>query len=133
MAKKRQIIDNPKKLAQFCATIAAEKIAANIVAMDLSAHETAPANYFVLCSTDTEVQSQAILDALLREAKNCGLNKPKVEGTDNSEWIIADFFDVVMHIMLAPIRDFYDIEHLWNQAKLYEFNAETGRLNAMKE
>ena len=119
----------PKTLAIFCAKIAAEKIAADITVMDLTKYENASTDFFVICSSDSENQSKAIVDFLLRQAKNAGLDKPKVEGDIVADWILIDFFDVVFHIMLRHIRDYYQIEKLWNEATFYKFNSETSKLN----
>jgi ribosome-associated protein len=118
-----------KTLATFCAKLALEKLASDVLVLDISEYEFAQADYFVLCSSDVAVQSNAILDFVLREAKTAGLDKPKVEGELSGDWILIDFFDVVMHIMLKPIREFYDIEGIWSDATKYELNAETNRLN----
>jgi ribosome-associated protein len=121
-----------KALATFCAKIAAEKIATNIIVMDLANYETAPTDFFVICSSDSENQSRAIADFLLRQTKNVGLSKPKVEGDTVGDWILIDFFDVVMHVMLTHIRDYYEIEKLWSDAIFYKFNIETSKLNKVQ-
>lgn len=122
-----------KSLSTFCAKIAAEKIASDIIVMDLTNYETPPTDFFVICSSDSENQSQSIVNLLQRQAKDVGLTKPKVEGDTVGDWILADFFDVVMHIMLKNIRSYYKIEKLWNDAIFYKFNLETSKLNKMTE
>jgi len=119
---------NAKALATFCSKVAAEKIANDIVVMDLTNYETAPADFFVICSSDSVNQSIAITDFLLRQSKNVGLDKPKVEGDIVADWILIDFFDVVVHIMLKEIRNFYQLEKLWKDAVFYKFNEETSKL-----
>jgi ribosome-associated protein len=121
-----------KSLATFCAKIAAEKIATDINIINLQKVENATTDFFVLCSTDSPNQSQAILDVIMRQAKKSGLPKPKVEGENNADWILIDFFDVVMHIMLKPIREYYNIEKLWSNGILYRYNEETDKLNKVK-
>jgi len=123
---------NSKQLATFCAKNAAAKIASEIIVMDLTKYETAPTDYFVICSSDSANQSKAITDFLLRQTKTVGLEKPKVEGEEIADWILIDFFDVVFHIMLTEIRDYYKIENLWNEATFYQFNPETSKLNKLK-
>jgi ribosome-associated protein len=121
-----------KELAKFVAKLANEKIAGNIVVMDLTGYDTPPADFFVICSTDSDNQSQAILDFVLRQSKSAGVDKPKVEGESSGDWILIDFFDVVMHVMLAPIREYYNIEELWKDATFHLLNPETGRLGKKK-
>jgi ribosome-associated protein len=96
--------------------------------MDLTNYETAPTDFFVICSSDSANQSIAITDFLLRQSKNVGLDRPKVEGDIVADWILIDFFDVVVHIMLKEIRNFYQLEKLWKDAIFYEFNVETSKL-----
>jgi len=121
-----------KALATFCAKVAADKIAEDIIVIDLQKIEKSTTDFSVLCSTDSTNQSIAIRDAILRQNKKNGLPKPRVEGEINAEWILIDFFDVVMHIMLKPIREYYDIENLWADCVFYEFNVNTEKLNKVK-
>ena len=120
---------NAKALATFCSKIAAEKIASDIIVMDLTNYDTAPADFFVICSSDSVNQSTAIADFMLRNSRNVGLDRPKIEGDTVADWILIDFFDVVVHIMLKEIRNFYRLEKLWNEATFYKFNIETSKLN----
>ena len=122
---------NSKSLVTFCSKIAADKIAENIIAIDLRKIENATTDFFLLCSTDSVNQSQAILDAILRQSKNAKISKPRVEGETNADWILIDFFDVVVHIMLKPIREYYDIEKLWAEGVFYQYNETTGKLNKL--
>ena len=127
--KKTIKINSSKSLATICAKLSSEKIASDILVLDLKEHSTSPADYFVICSTDSSNQSKAILDLILRQVKSAGVSKPRVEGEQNGEWILIDFFDVVVHIMLTPIREYYSIEKIWENAIIYQLNETTGRLN----
>ncbi len=111
-----------KGLATFCARLAEDKIAKDVVLLDLSALESTPSDFFVLCSCDSDIQVRAIADSVLRTAKNIGLDKPREEGLSNAEWVIIDFFDVMMHIMLDKKRAYYAIEKLWADGKFYKLN-----------
>jgi len=122
-----------KQLAIFCAKMSAEKIAEDINVIDLQKIESATTDFFVICSTDSVNQSRAILDTILRQGKKLGLTKPKVEGELNGEWILIDFFDVVIHIMLKSIREYYDIENVWSDSIFYEYNVKTERLNKIEK
>lgn len=124
---------NSKSLATFCSKIAADKIAENIIVIDLQKIENATTDFFILCSTDSINQSKAILDAILRQTKKAKISKPRVEGEGNSDWILIDFFDVVVHIMLKPIREYYDIEKLWTEGVFYKYNETTNKLNKLKD
>ncbi len=111
-----------KGLAVFCAKMAQEKKAENIYILDLTKIETAPADYFVICSSNSDIQSIALADVTSKTCKKLHISKPKIEGLDSANWILLDFFDVVFHIMLTDTRKFYKLENLWGDAKFYELN-----------
>jgi len=123
---------NSKTLATVCAKLASEKLAKNILVMDLTEIETAPADFFVMCSCESEPQMRSVCDNILRQNKKNGLERPRVEGETTAEWILLDYFDVVVHIMLEEIRSFYMLEKLWIDANFYKFNVETNKLNKIK-
>lgn len=109
-------------LAKICGLIALDKLAKKILLLDLRKIETAPADFFVICSSDSDIQSRAITDEILKRIKNFKLPKPHVEGEENANWILIDFFDVVVHIMLENTRKFYQLEKLWSDAKFSIIN-----------
>ena len=118
-----------KGLAQFAAKCADEKLARNIIIIDLQKIEAAPADFFVVCSTDSEVQSRAIVDELIRNCSKTGMKKPRIEGLQTSSWILMDFFDVVLHVMIQKTREFYKLEKLWSDATFSIMTPE-GKLKA---
>jgi ribosome-associated protein len=115
-------IPNSKELAYLCARVADDKKSENILIMDLKSIEAAPADYFVIASCDSEPQVGAVVDTIIRNSKNAGLKRPKVEGYEAKEWVLIDFFDVVAHIMLKKSREFYNLEKLWGDAEITEYN-----------
>ncbi|MFY8160595.1 MAG: ribosome silencing factor [Candidatus Kapaibacteriota bacterium] len=112
-------LNDTQKLAVLCAQLADDKLGKNIVVLGLNKLEFSPADYFVVCSGESTSQVKAICELILANARDYRLVKPKVEGEDASEWIIIDFFDVVVHIMLDEVRNFYKIEKLWSDADFY--------------
>ena len=120
-----------KGLALFCAKIAANKIAEDILIMDLSAIEYAPADYFMICSCKSETQVRAVTEEIDIQAKYHDIDKPRIEGMDASQWVILDYFDVVVHVMHSQARDFYKLEKLWGDAAFYRINEE-GKERAVK-
>jgi len=109
--------NSSKGLAVLAARIADDKIAKDILILNLTKIHEAPSDYFVICSCDSENQMRAIVEAVEEGCLEVGLKRPKVEGYTSSSWIILDFFDVVMHIMLRASREFYNIERIWNDAQ----------------
>ena len=122
-----------KDLALFCSKLIYDKLAEDIIILDLTKIDSAPADYFIICSSSSEHQSNAILDNILRNSKNADLKKPRVEGAENAEWILVDYFDVVVHIMLKQIRKFFKLEKLWVDAIFYKFNENTKKLNKINQ
>ncbi len=124
MTKRQQ---TSKELAKWCAKIALDKIASDILIIELKEIESAPSDYFVLCSCDSDVQMRAIVEEVEQRCKTEGIQKPRVEGFNSSYWILLDFFDIVFHIFHYNARKFYNIERLWGDGNFYKIS-QVGRL-----
>lgn len=74
------------------------------------------ADYFVICSGDSERQIQAIYDEIERVLKEGGTLPHHCEGTIDSGWLLLDFGDVIVHIFAPFERDYYQLDKLWSQA-----------------
>ncbi len=111
--------ENSFELAQFCCQVLMSRKAEEMLVLDLQDIESAPANYFVLCTGTSEVHVKALTDALLRGIRNAGMERPRLEGDDAYEWVLIDFFDVVVHIFQEDTREFYNLEKLWGDANMY--------------
>jgi ribosome-associated protein len=116
--------ESAKELAEFNAKIADSKHADCVLVMDLSHIEEAPCDYFVVCSSDSEPQMKAIVDTINQKCREFEMEKPRSEGLDAKEWVLVDFFDVVVHIMHKSAREFYKLEKLWADAKFYYLSGE---------
>lgn len=89
-----------------------------IVTLDLRETGTAVTDYFVICHANTKVQVEAIADKVVDVVREKAKAKPyHIEGKDNTEWILIDFVDVVVHIFLQSARSYYQIEALWADAE----------------
>ncbi len=95
-----------------------EKKGTNIAILDMREIDGSICQFFVICDGDSNTQVGAIGDSVedyVRENLN---DKPyHVEGKDNSEWVLIDFVDVVVHVFQRPVRSFYNLEELWADAK----------------
>lgn len=91
----------------------------DITIMDLREIENAVCDYFILCNGSSNTQVVAIAGAVQRTVSQAeGHIKPwHIEGESNAEWILIDYVDVVVHIFQKRIREHYDIEGLWGDAK----------------
>ncbi len=74
------------------------------------------ADYFVICSAESERQLNAILEAIDETLAKELDRHARAEGTAESGWVLLDYGDVVIHIFSAAMRDYYRIERLWNKA-----------------
>ncbi|MBQ3354456.1 MAG: ribosome silencing factor [Bacteroidales bacterium] len=89
-----------------------------IVTLDLRETGTAVTDYFVICHANSKTQVDALADKIIDEVRNKNGVKPyHIEGRDNTEWILIDFVDVVVHVFLQSMRQFYQLEELWADAE----------------
>ena len=102
-----------KKIAHFALT----KKAQDVVIMDLR-KLTDMADFFVVCSGDSEVQVKAIADAIIDNTERIGIDAWHREGVTQRQWLLLDYVDVVVHIFHKEIRKFYGLEKLWGDAKI---------------
>jgi len=96
-----------------------EKKGQDIVIADLSHIEGAIANYFVICQGASPTQVEAIAESVGETCRKETGEKPVgVNGLGNNQWVAIDFVDVLVHIFQPETRAFYNLEELWEDAKL---------------
>lgn len=96
-----------------------EKKGENIVIADLRETEGAIANYFVICQGNSPSQVEAIAASIGDFCRKEAHEKPiGVNGLGNSQWVALDYVDVLVHIFQPETRAFYDLENLWEDAKI---------------
>ena len=94
----------------------------NIVHLDLSKLEGAPAKHFIICEGESNTQIKAIAGNLVKRAKaEAQVQYAHTEGQLAAKWVLVDFFDVVVHVFDREARYFYDLEELWADAKQTEY------------
>ena len=95
----------------------------DIQLLDLREIENTVCDYFVICSGNSNTQVNAISGSIQKVVSKELQDKPwHVEGETNAEWVLMDYVNVVVHIFQKHVRDFYDIESLWGDAKITEIN-----------
>lgn len=120
MPKKKKVADS-EKLCQAIVKGMQEKKATDIVVMDLREVKNAVADFFILCSGNSDKQLEAISDSVDEEVFKALKEKPwHMEGKNNKEWMILDYISVVTHIFRKDRRQFYDLEKLWGDAEITE-------------
>jgi ribosome-associated protein len=95
---------------------AANKKAETIKILDMK-NESSFTEYFMICSGTSDRQVQAIADTIVIDLKESGFMPISVEGYREGRWVIVDYGDMVVHVFLDALRDFYDLEQLWSHAK----------------
>ncbi|MBZ9778271.1 ribosome silencing factor [Psychroflexus sp. CAK8W] len=91
----------------------------DIEIIDLREIENTVCDYFIVCSGNSNTQVDAIESSVRKVVSKAFQDKPwHVEGLENSQWVLMDYVDVVVHIFQKQIREYYDIESLWGDAKI---------------
>lgn len=86
--------------------------------LDLREIENTVCDYFIICNGTSNTHVNAIVGSIQKTVSKAIKDKPwHIEGEDNAEWILMDYVNVVVHVFQKQIRDFYDIEGLWGDAK----------------
>ncbi|MGZ3709013.1 MAG: ribosome silencing factor, partial [Bdellovibrionota bacterium] len=107
---------NPSEAkALDCARAAIDKKAENVKVLDLS-HLSSFTDFFVITSGMSDRQVQAIADSVESAMEGAGHELVSIEGYSEGRWVLMDFGDVVIHIFLDALREYYDLEALWTDA-----------------
>ena len=100
-----------------------EKKGENIISLDLRKIPEAVADFFVICEASNQPQIRAISDFIEEQVKKvCGENPYRHEGKQNLQWVLLDYVNIVVHIMLPEQRKFYKLEEMWSDATGEEHN-----------
>lgn len=121
--KKVQRLAKNSKILKVIVNAIQEKKGENILSLDLRKIDEAVADFFIICEATSTTQVKAIADFVDEEVKDkCGELPFKREGTQSLQWVLLDYVNVVVHVMLPNVRSFYKLEELWSDAveKVYE-------------
>ncbi|KFE57293.1 ribosome silencing factor [Pseudomonas syringae] len=80
--------------------------------------KTSIADYMLICTGTSNRQLNALVDSVRDKVKAAGLKSLSEEGKGDSDWVLLDLGDVIVHVMTAAARQFYDLERLWKGAEL---------------
>ncbi len=134
MANKLSVLDTRKKntvtrltkSSKIIKTIIAtihDKKGENIISLDLRKIPEAVADFFIVCEANNPTLLKAIADNIEHEVKEkCDELAYKHEGRQAQQWILIDYINVVVHIMLPETRKFYQLEEMWSDAVSMEHN-----------
>lgn len=86
--------------------------------LDLREIENTVCDYFIICEGTSNTQVSAIVNSVQKKVSKELKDKPwHIEGMDNAEWVLMDYVNVVVHVFQKHVREYYDIESLWGDAK----------------
>jgi ribosome-associated protein len=104
--------DRAIELATAAALAAAEKLATDVVALDVS-DQLVITDVFLIASAPNDRQVRAIVDAIEEKLDALGAKPLRREGAREGRWVLLDFGDLVVHVQHAEEREFYALERLW--------------------
>ena len=112
-------MEQTKKLVKVIIDGIQEKKGSQIVVADLSTIEGTICKNFIICQGNSPAQVEAITESVSDMAREQLGEKPTtVVGLENAQWVAMDYGDVLVHIFVPDMREFYDLEHLWDDAEL---------------
>ena len=115
--------DRARRMAETAALAAADKLAHDVVAIDVS--ERLPlTDCFVIASAPNERQVQAVVDGVEEKLRAIEAKPVRREGTQEARWVLLDFGDVVVHVLHSDEREFYGLERLWKDCPTVPLPAE---------
>lgn len=109
------VYNNSKEKAFLCARAALDHKAIDLVILSIQ-NLSSFADYFVICSGNSDRQVQAIASHIEEKLAKEGLYPLGIEGKREGRWVLLDYGEVVVHIFYQPVREFYDLERLWADA-----------------
>ncbi|MCX5803355.1 MAG: ribosome silencing factor [Proteobacteria bacterium] len=112
-----------KEKVRTCGTYADEKKAKDVLILELMGL-TDIADYFLLASGTSERHVRTISEYVETNMKDIGVVPYSVEGYNDGRWVIIDYQNVIVHIFLETLRELYDLESLWIEAKRYRIDKE---------
>nr|WP_218852768.1 ribosome silencing factor [Spelaeicoccus albus] len=115
-------------MTEIAARAAAEKLADNIVAIDVS-DRLALSDVFVIASAANERQVLAVVDEVEDKLRDNGFKALRREGYRDARWVLIDYGDIVVHVMHQEDREFYGLERLWKDCPVLDVSvsASSGR------
>ncbi|MFN2341053.1 MAG: ribosome silencing factor [Halanaerobium sp.] len=105
-----------KDIALLAADAADDKKAEDIDILDVQGL-TVIADYFVICSANSDQQVRAIARAIDDKLSEKGIEPQKIAGMDDARWVLMDYADVIVHVFKKREREYYDLERLWSDAE----------------
>lgn len=119
----------PSSFAQVqrAAALCLDLKANNVVLMDLDKISNAT-DYFLIASGSSDTHVRAIAEHVADELKKEGVRPHHVEGLSQGRWVLLDYVDFVVHVFHPTLREFYQLERLWGDARIVAVDAEEAKV-----
>lgn len=117
--KKKTSKGSGAQLIKLIADASYDKKADDVMVLNLSS-ESGIADWFVICQGDNVMHNQAIAGNIIAALLEKGIKPWHTEGEADGRWIVLDFSDVVVHVMTAQVRSYYNLEELWKPIDMKE-------------
>lgn len=119
---KKNIESQFHKLKNIIVSALQEKKAENIISIDFGNMNNPHSDMFIVCHGNSKRQVEALADFVDEKVREELREKPNhIEGMENKEWILLDYFDIIVHIFVEDKRDFYAIEELWGDGQVVSY------------
>lgn len=112
---RKKAVKEPRQKLSCCVQSALDKKAADLTVLEVK-EVSSFADYFVICHGDSTRQVRGIARNIEEKMKEAGFLPFGVEGAREGQWVLLDYEDIVVHVFLKPVREFYDLERLWAEA-----------------
>lgn len=112
--------DTARELALVAANAAADKLASDIVLIDVS-DRLVVTDVFVIATGSNERQVEAIVDEVEEKLRRAGVKPLRREGRRDGRWVLLDYADIVVHVQHAEERTYYALDRLWKDCPTIEF------------
>lgn len=120
--KVKQKQESTEELVSTIADLALDIKAKDVMSLDLQKIPEASADYFIICHGDSTTQVKAIADNIADKCKMQGITKVYgLEGLKTAQWALVDLGNIIVHVFLHEMREFYNLEELWSDAKIKEY------------
>lgn len=109
----------PSAELRTAAEAALERNARDPVVLDLRGLSDVT-DFFLIVTGDSDTHTRAIAENVVQRMKEAGVRPVGIEGMNHGRWVLMDFVGLIVHVFLAPVREFYRLERLWGDAPAHE-------------
>jgi ribosome-associated protein len=125
--RRRELVTSSLAQVQRAAALCLDLKANNVVMLDLDKVSNAT-DYFLIASGSSDTHVRAVAEHVVDQLKKEGVRAHHVEGLAQGRWVLLDYVDFVVHVFHPTLRDFYQLERLWGDARIVAIDAEEAKV-----